>query len=127
MSSKLRHQNKVPVRSLSPTILVAVIVLMGAMPWVYFKNQLVAGGRVQRGLEERLTELAAHNRALEARIASLSSRKALQERLDTGVIAMVPLEGQAIVKIDPRWQPAVPHIVGGQSQLVPVVNQEVRR
>lgn len=127
MSSKLRHQNKVPVRSLSPTILVAVIVLMGAMPWVYFKNQLVAGGRVQRGLEERLTELAAYNRVLEARIASLSSRKALQERLDSGVIAMVPLEGQAIVKIDPRWQPSVPHIVGGQSQLVPVANQEVRR
>lgn len=127
MSSKLRHQNKVPVRSLSPGVLIAVIVLMGAMPWVYFKNQLVAGGRVQRGLEERLTELCARNKVLEVRIASLSSRTALQARLDEGLISMVPLEGQAIVKIDPRWQPSVPHIVGGESRLVPVSNQEVRR
>lgn len=101
MATNLRKQkqNKMPVRSLSPWVLVAVIALASAMPWVYFKNQLVTGGKEQRAMEEELVALRARNKVLKARIATLSSRKALQERLAEGLISMVPLEGQHIVQL----------------------------
>ncbi len=124
-ANQRRHQNKVPVRSLSPGVLIALIALMAAMPWVYFKNQLVANGRVQRGLEEEIVALSARNSALDVQIATLSSRKALQKRLEEGVIAMLPVENHQIVNLNSR-NPAQ-RIVRTAGEIQPVVNKEGSR
>ena len=50
------------------------------------------------------------NNVLETQISSLTSRTALQRRLDEGFIKLVPISTQAIVHVRPqdagRWQTA---------------------
>jgi|GEM_PF-333526 len=94
------HTNKVPIGAFSPWLLVSLIFLAGGMTWVYFKNQQVAAGNEQRQLERQLAELRTQNSVLKAHIATLSSLTALQKRLDDGYIAMVPISGTDVVRID---------------------------
>jgi len=94
-----RHNNKVPMRALSPWLIMAILALIGGMTWVYFKNQQQTRGNEIKALERELAALNTENEALRPKIAELSSRKALQIRLNEGFVKMVPITQAAIVQV----------------------------
>ena len=77
------------------------------LSYVYLKNQLHVSGMQRKGLEQELNELIAENNVMEAQIARLTSRTALQRRLDEGFIKLVPITSQAVVHLQAqdggRW------------------------
>lgn len=87
------------MRALSPWFVVAAILLLGGMTWVYFKNQLVTRGREIKDLEKQLAELNTGIEALRPKIAERSSRNSLQRRLDEGFIKMIPIKQDRIVQV----------------------------
>ena len=97
--NRRRHNNQVPIRALSPWLMVAMIALIGGMTWVYYKNQLVTRGREIKELEKELADLKTRNEALRPHIAELSSRTSLQRRLNEGFIKMVPISQNCIVQV----------------------------
>jgi len=97
--NRRRHANPFPMRALSPWFVIAAILLIGGMTWVYFKNQLVTRGREIKDMEKQLVELNTGIEALRPKIAALSSRTALQHRLDEGVIQMIPIRQDRIVQV----------------------------
>jgi len=122
--NRRRHQNQVPIRALSPWLLLAGILLAGGMTWVYFKNQLFTrGGEISR-LERQLDELRKQNDALRSPIATLSSRAAIQKKLDDGFIQMVAIPAESIVKVNYRHTPV---IAMEGDEIVPVSNPGIRR
>lgn len=98
--NRRRYNNTVPMRTLSPGIVIAVIALIGGMTWVYFKNQLHTRGREINELEKTLASLNTQNEALRPKIAALSSRSALQRRLQEGFVKMVPITQDRIVQVN---------------------------
>jgi len=97
--NRRRNTNPVPIRALSPGLVLAAICLIGGMTWVYFKNQLVTRGKEIKALETELANLNIQNEALRPRIAELSSRTALQKRLNEGFIKLIPIPQDRIVQV----------------------------
>ena len=87
------------MRAFSPWLIVALIFLIVGLFWVFYKNQRVTRGRVIKDLENELADLRAQNAVLGPRIAELSSRPALKNRLDSGFVKMVPIAPERIVMI----------------------------
>ena len=65
---------------------------------MYLKNQMHVCGTQRKALEQELHELIAENNVMEAQIARLTSRTALQRRLDEGFIKLIPIN-QALVRV----------------------------
>ncbi len=97
--------NQVPVRALSPWVVIAMIALVAGMTWVYFKNQQHARGNQIKTLERQLAELNNQNEALSPKIATFSSRATLERRLNEGFIKMVPIMQSGIVSINLSRRP----------------------
>lgn len=104
MSRNRRRHNELPVRALSPWIIVGVMTLVAGMCWVYLQNEKHARGKEIKALENQLAELQTLNKSLAPRIADLSSRAALQKRLSAGTIKMVPItpEKLVVLNVPPR-------------------------
>ncbi len=120
--NRRRHNNEVPMRALSPWLVIAVIALVGCMTWVYFKNQLHTRGREVKELEIALRELKTQNDALRPRIDTLSSRIALQKRLSEGFIRMVPITQDHIVQVTFAQPP-----VAAEGEIRTVANEGARQ
>ncbi len=123
--NRRRHQNQVPIRALSPGLLLAFIVLAGGMSWVYLKNQDVSRGKEISALEKELKTLRIQNDALRSPIATLSSRTALQKRLNDGFISMVPITAERIVQVNFSRSSGALALAG--DEIVPVSNQGATR
>ena len=87
------------MRALAPWLVIAAIALLGGMTWVYFRNQLVTSGREIKSLEGQIAALETDIEALRPKIAQLSSRTALQARLDEGFIKMIPIAQDRILRV----------------------------
>lgn len=99
-ANRRRFENSVPVGAYFPWLIIAILVLVGGMTRVYYKNQIVnRGGEIKR-LENELAALDRKNEAAEWRIAQLSGCPELQKRLDEGVIKMVKIAPSAVVHVD---------------------------
>ena len=99
MKNRRRLENSVPVRAFSPWLLVAVLVVLGGLTWVYYKNQLIYRGEQIRSMEKELVALGRQNEALRGRIAQLSTYAALEKRRVDGTIKMVKIAPENIVQI----------------------------
>ena len=95
-----RLENNVPVGAFSPWLLIAVMLLVVGMTWVYFKNQLFTRGQNIRAMEEELVGLSRKNEALRGRIAQLSTYSALQKCCNDGTIRMIKILPSNIVHVD---------------------------
>jgi len=124
-SNRRRHQNQVPIRALSPWLIILFIGLVGGLTWVYLSNQQIARGREISKLEEQLKGLRNENVALRSPIATLSSRTALQKRLNDGFIKMVPIPSESIVQVN--YNRPSNQIAMAADEIVPVANTGVRR
>jgi hypothetical protein len=103
MSNRRRQQtNTFPIGVLVPLILVALIALAGGMTWVHYRNQMVTRGRDIRTLEREIATIHAELEGLRPRIAQLTTRTALQARLNEGFIKMDPIRRECIVRVSAR-------------------------
>ncbi len=106
-SNTKRHTNRLQFAALLRGVIIAAFLGIAGLSYVYLKNQLHVCGLQRKALEQDLNELISENNVLEVQISSLTSRTALQRRLDEGFIKLVPISSQAIVGHRPqdgtRW------------------------
>ncbi len=116
-----RHTNRLQFAALLRGIIVTAFLAIAGLSYVYLKNQLHVSGLQRRNLEQELNELISENNVMEAQISNLTSRTALQRRLDEGFIKLVPITGQAVVRLHPqengRWASDT-RSVGNQIQTI---------
>lgn len=99
--NRRRVSNKIEINSLGWGIALVFLVGMAAFFFVYLKNQQHAAGDQTRLVERELREVEARNEALKARITALTSRGALQRRLDDGYVRLVPIRDTSIARVGP--------------------------
>lgn len=94
-----RSKNHFQFAALLRGLIVTAFLAVAGLSYVYLKNQLHVSGMQRKGLEQELNELIAENNVMEAQISRLTSRTALQRRLDEGFIKLVPINPQSVVRV----------------------------
>lgn len=97
--SRRKNGNSVGAPSLARWIVVAALLALTALGYVYLKVQLYHLGDQKKALENALTKLRTENDVTSAQIATLTSRSALQRRLKEGYLKMVPIPERNIVRL----------------------------
>ena len=105
--NRRRPTNSIEVNVLARWVVAVFFFGLAGLFFVYLKNQQHAVGDEARSVEYALREVEAKNEALKARITGLTSRGALQRRVDEGYIHLEPILDSAIARITPP-QPAEP-------------------
>jgi len=111
--NRRRHSNQVPVRALSPWLILSAILLIGGMSWVNIKNQIFTKGQEIKRLESQLAEIETQGKALDSRIAVLSSRTALQKRVSDGFIKVIPIVQEKVVQVNLNPNGVYASLTGG--------------
>lgn len=93
-----RHSNRLQFAAILRGVIITAFLAVAGLSYVYLKNQLHASGAYRKAQEQELTELISENNVMEAQIARLTSRVALQRRVDEGFIKLVPITTQAVVR-----------------------------
>lgn len=93
--------NSLPLAPIVRMILLAVFLAVAGISYVYIKIQQHGLGEELRTIERELTEVRAYNEVLQAQISAQTSRRALQQRLQEGFIALVPIEDNRIARLLP--------------------------
>ena len=122
MNSNFKRQtNRLQFAALLRGVIITVFLGVAGLSYVYLKNQLHVCGTQRKALEQELNELTAGNDVMAAQISRLTSRSALQRRLDEGFIKLVPITSQALVRVhtqdNNRWV-ADDHRVDSQIQTI---------
>ena len=116
-----RRTNRLQFAALLRGVIITVFLAVAGLSYVYLKNQLHVCGTQRKDLEQQLNELISENNVLDARISRLTSRAALQRRMDDGFIKLVPITGQALVRVHTqdtnRWI-AEDHRIDSQIQTI---------
>lgn len=81
-----------------------VPLLAGGLSFVHLKNQQFALGEQIRQTERAIRETRSENEVLLAKVTSLTSRRALQERIASGFISVMPVSGDKIARLTPPAQ-----------------------
>jgi cell division protein FtsB len=105
-SNAKRQTNALQWASLCRWVVLTGFFGAAGLSYVYLNNQLHLSGSQRKGLEQELHELIAENNVMDAQIARLKSRTALERRLQEGFIKLVPITQQALVLIR---QPGASH------------------
>jgi len=95
------HSNPIHIAPLVRWLLVAVAFIGYGLVFVYVKNQQHQLGQATRVVERQIAEERATNEVLLARITTLSSRAALQRKLQQGEIALKPIAQNSIAMLTP--------------------------
>ena len=93
--------NPVQIEKIMGMSLLIAILLAAGLCLVYLKNQQFALGEKIRQTERAIRETRAENEVLLARVTALTSRRALQERVASGFISVVPVTGDRIARLTP--------------------------
>ena len=99
--NRRRTTNSIEVNVLARFIVAAFLIGLAALFFVYLKNQQHAVGNQSRLVDKALREAEARNESLKAKITSLTSRGALQRRLDEGYIKLEAIRDTAIARVSP--------------------------
>lgn len=105
--NRRRPTNSIEVNVLARWLLAVFFLGLAGLFFVYLKNQQHAVGDQARMVEFALREAEAKNDALKARITAMTSRGALQRRIDDGYIRLEAIRDTAIARITPAL-PAEP-------------------
>lgn len=81
------------------SVIGAALLAAAGLSFLLLKHQLHVAGARKQALETELRDLSQRGRVLEARIAELTSRTALQARLKDGFIHMVDIPGPSVVHV----------------------------
>ncbi len=99
--NRRRATNTIQVNLLARWLVVVCILGIAGLFFVYLKNQQHAVGNQTRILESEIREMEARNEALKARITAMTSRGALQRRLEEGYIKLEQIRDTAIARVTP--------------------------
>ena len=115
-----RHRknfNPIDAPSLARWIVIAAFAAATGLSYVYLTVQLHHQGVQKRLLEQELIVVRTQNEDAKVQIGALTSRTALQRRLQEGYLKMIPITEQSIVRLNsPSRSP-------GEDEVQPVVNQ----
>jgi hypothetical protein len=99
--NRRRATNAIEVDFLARLIMLVCFLGLAGLFFVYLKNQQHAVGNQSRNLEAEIRETEAKTAALQARITAMTSRGALQRRLDEGYIRLEAIRDTAIARVTP--------------------------
>jgi cell division protein FtsB len=98
---RTRAINPVQLSRVLLYLVLAVVAGAAGICYVSLKNTQHALGERVRETERQLKEYRARNQDYQSRIASLGSRMALRNRLESGFIKMSPVPPEAIARLMP--------------------------
>lgn len=98
------RRNPVQIGKILRMSLFLVPLLAGGLSFVHLKNQQFALGEQIRQTERAIRETRSENEVLLAKVTSLTSRRALQERIASGFISVMPVSGDKIARLTPPAQ-----------------------
>lgn len=81
------------------SVVAAALLAAAGLSYLCLKHQLYVAGTRKRALETEMRDLSQRGRVLDAQIAELTSRTALQGRLKDGFIHMVEIPAAAVVHV----------------------------
>jgi hypothetical protein len=96
-SKKVNNGLEIPL--LTQWLILFFVLGLSGLSFVYLKNQQHAIGKQTRIVEEQLVGARAHHDALIAKITALTSRGALQHKLDERYLSLIPISATAIARI----------------------------
>lgn len=99
--NRRRPTNSIEVNFLARWLVGVFFLGLAGLFFVYLKNQQHAVGNQSRVVEASLREAEKENEALKAKITALTSRGALQRRLDEGYLRLEPIRDTAIARVTP--------------------------
>ncbi len=99
-NNRRRHANAVPLASIASWVMICLFMCGAGLGYVYLKNQIHTTGTKIKGLERELADLSTQDDVMRSKIASLSSRAALQQRLKDGFIKLVPITDDRLVRVE---------------------------
>jgi len=100
-ANRRRTTNRIEVNFLARWLMLIFVLGIAGLFFVYLKNQQHAVGNQTRVVEAKILEVEARNEAIKARITAMTSRGALQRRLDEGYIRLEPIRDTAIARVTP--------------------------
>ncbi len=106
-SNRRRHANAVPLALIATWILVLGTLGAAGLGYVYLKNQIHVTGAKIKSLENELEKLNTQDEVMRAKIAVLSSRDAMNRRLNEGFIKLVPVSDERLVRVEMPSRKAV--------------------
>ncbi len=112
-----RNFNPINAPSLARWIVIAAFTAATGLSYVYLSVQLHHQGLQKRLLEQELVAVRTQNEDAKVQIAVLTSRTALQRRLQEGYLKMIPITERSIVRLNSPARPP------GEDEVQPVVNQ----
>jgi hypothetical protein len=107
--NRRRPTNSIEVNVLARWLALACLIALAGLFFVYLKNQQHSVGNQALVVDAAIRETEKANEALKARITVLTSRGALQRRLDDGYLRLQPIRDTAIARVTP----AVPAEIDG--------------
>ena len=99
--NRRRPSNTIEVNFLARWLVLVFMIGLSGLFFVYLKNQQHSVGDQMREIEATLRGAEASNAALDARITGLTSRGALQRKLDEGYVKLEEIRDTAIARITP--------------------------
>lgn len=94
--------NPINAPSLARWIVLFVFAVATGLSYVYLSVQLHTLGNNRTAIEKELVAVELQTKEARVQIAALTSRPALERRLQEGYLKMVPIDDAAIVKLSPR-------------------------
>lgn len=120
-SSRKKNKNAVDVGSIIKWTMVFTLGALFGLGYVFEKNQIQVSGNQIAKLEHQLAHFHTQNDVVNVQVEKLSSRTALQKKLSSGFITMIPVGEADIVHVNEN------SLHSGASQLRVVVNRETIR
>lgn len=113
-----KNFNPIDAPSLARWIVIAAFTAATGLSYVYLTVQLHHQGVQKKKLEEQLVAVRMQNEDAKVQIAALTSRTALQRRLQEGQLKMIPITEQSIVRLNFSGRPPA------EDEVQPVANQQ---
>ena len=125
--SALRQPPTASIRLVPLMMIAFVTIAISGLVIVYLKNHLHSLGAQRVMLEREMKDLAAKAAVNDAQIVNLTSRAALQRRLEEGFLKLVPIRADRLVRVraftEPRESVAM---AGPAAQFQPVAHSPLR-
>ncbi|MBE2204782.1 MAG: hypothetical protein IAE94_10635 [Chthoniobacterales bacterium] len=100
-TNRKKQVNPVHLTTLVRCLLLAFLVGVGGLFFLYIKTQQFTLSEEIRQVERRIADLRAQNESLLARVTELSSRRSLQQRIADGFISLKPIQDNVIARLMP--------------------------
>lgn len=102
--SALRQPPTASIRLVPLMMIAFVTIAISGLVIVYLKNHLHSLGAQRVMLEREMKDLAAKTAVNDAQIVNLTSRAALQRRLEEGFLKLVPIRADRLVRVRPTGE-----------------------